>query len=641
VDEDNTGTNLLDEDANDREHIDDEFDAGVMPDENGNKAIDEDIDDFTATLTSQEIDHLQMAIFDTKNALSGRALLQSDHLSPPPNPKHIRDKYSVVLGDAFHAMDRAKVPTKHEAKKAYFVALSEAFLIWNPEKLEELTSKMRESGMQDEEVKLQRYFNKCLFCDCVDRHCPAPSILYWRVRAVFVSYGGIIDSKSKEPLFNARAWQKADNLLKEILEGYYSDPPGINLYTTRLRSNGSEMRNKYGMEMIECSRGTNRTEGYHKNITTTFGTWNAGIEMSDCLLREKRNQHNHNVAVARRPGYPKTGHSDTWLDEEYQRLVEKNHGVHIYPGLCNTSDYKQTNESFDTIPLQTKRLNDAVTARFNELGKPNLPLTSDQRYLCKAMGSLLPLLPFSGEKEFKTYAKFVNESGYPKDDYEAAIAWCKFVNGIDILPKLPSHLRIHRDRWDRNQRVKECVERISTINASLDELNAKITPQYQTIHTCARNDTYSSEAAQSLSSPSRLCQYPAAQSISSTSILHQYPAWCYQMVMPGSMFPTPSPEAFVHSDYRGMTVAGISIGASCLEIPAEEMQGDTSGMGTPRRGRDKCTRKSRRCGLCMRYADESESNMFTCKGRWGGKNGGSRACQYFTCDGKKKNIISV
>ena len=75
----------------------------------------------------------------------------------------------------------------------------------------------------------------------------------------------------------------------------------------------------------------------------------------------------------------------------------------------------------------------------------------------------------------KAYAKFVNESDYPKDDYEAAIQWCKrYVDGIDILPKLPSHLRIHRDRWDRNQRVRECVERSSATNARLDELNAKI-----------------------------------------------------------------------------------------------------------------------------------------------------------------------
>jgi hypothetical protein len=51
-------------------------------------------------------------------------------------------------------MDRAKVPTKHEAKKAYYVALSEAFLIWNPKKLEELTRAMRASGLQDEDVRL-------------------------------------------------------------------------------------------------------------------------------------------------------------------------------------------------------------------------------------------------------------------------------------------------------------------------------------------------------------------------------------------------------------------------------------------------------------------------------------------------------
>ncbi len=90
-----------------------------------------------------------------------------------------------------------------------------------------------------------------------------------------------------------------------------------------LRADGTIMQNKYGMKMIEWSRGTNRTEGHHKNITTTYGTWNAGKEMSDCLLREKRHQHNHDVALARRSGYPRTGHSDTWLDEEYQRLVGK------------------------------------------------------------------------------------------------------------------------------------------------------------------------------------------------------------------------------------------------------------------------------------------------------------------------------
>jgi hypothetical protein len=56
-----------------------------------------------------------------------------------------------------------------------------------------------------------------------------------------------------------------------------------------------------------------------------------------------------------------------------------------------------------------------------------------------------------GRERIQGICKVVNEGDYPKDDYEAAIAWNKYVDGKDILPKLPSHLRIHRDRWDRNQ----------------------------------------------------------------------------------------------------------------------------------------------------------------------------------------------
>jgi hypothetical protein len=57
-----------------------------------------------------------------------------------------------------------------------------------------------------------------------------PSRLYWRMRAVFAFYGKIIDPETKRPLFNKAAWTKANNLLKDILLGLYSDPPpGLDL----------------------------------------------------------------------------------------------------------------------------------------------------------------------------------------------------------------------------------------------------------------------------------------------------------------------------------------------------------------------------------------------------------------------------
>jgi hypothetical protein len=86
---------------------------------------------------------------------------------------------------------------------------------------------------------------------------PQPSILYWRVRGVFALYGPMIDSGTGEPLFAKKCWKKADGVLKEILLGLYSDPPGTSMYTKKLKNNSMVIKNKYGMDIIECHCGTN------------------------------------------------------------------------------------------------------------------------------------------------------------------------------------------------------------------------------------------------------------------------------------------------------------------------------------------------------------------------------------------------
>ena len=108
---------------------------------------------------------------------------------------------------------------------------------------------------------------------------------------VFVMYDDLVDKNGK-PLFNNDEWTSANNLLKEILLGYYSDPPGEQLYTKRLNADKSVKKNRYSMEMIECSRGTNRVEVCHKNLNVTFGGWHTGVTMSGILLAENRHRHN-------------------------------------------------------------------------------------------------------------------------------------------------------------------------------------------------------------------------------------------------------------------------------------------------------------------------------------------------------------
>lgn len=135
--------------------------------------------------------------------------------------------YSPLLGDVFHAMQKPYVPIQHKAKKGYFVALQNAFFDWNKDQMTELTSKLTDSGLTNHEIENMKYYNARLFINYVEREVPPPSYLYWRVRAVFAMYGSMIDSKTNKPLFNAKAWAKAKGVLREILKGYYSDPPGI------------------------------------------------------------------------------------------------------------------------------------------------------------------------------------------------------------------------------------------------------------------------------------------------------------------------------------------------------------------------------------------------------------------------------
>ena len=231
--------------------------------------VDEEWEDEMKGLTSEDITKLHDAIFQSENAQTGKTPLRCKGLSEPPKPQDIKDRFSSVLGDIFHAMNRTKVPVKHEAKKTFSVALKNAFLVWNPTKLKQLEDEMREAGMSDKEIQAQRYCNSQVYNGCVDRYAPSPRILYWRVRAVYALYGDMIDSNTGTTLFNDEAWKKADNVPKEILCRFYSDLPGFDMYNKKLRD-GTVKKNRYGMDVIECCRGTDRTEAYHKQLITTI-----------------------------------------------------------------------------------------------------------------------------------------------------------------------------------------------------------------------------------------------------------------------------------------------------------------------------------------------------------------------------------
>jgi hypothetical protein len=531
------------------------------------------LDDIGIDLTLDDIELLRASAVEGEFVSGDRIPLHCEWLPDAPSPNEICDVYSPQLGDVFHAMNRPYVPINHEAKKGYFVALQNAFFVYNEEQMKHLVDRMKDSGVTDGEIERMKYFNSQIFISCVERQVPPPSILYWRVRAVFALYGSMIDGKTNKPLFTAKAWAKAKGILTEILLGYYSDPPGMCMYTKRMRRNGTVHKNKYGIEMIECIRGTNRTEAYHKNLIVTFRHWHTGIEMSDCLLSERRHRHNHRCSERRRFGFPTLGHFDTWLVDQLQILVLANRGRVLYPNWSNSSDYRDTDESFDTVAIHSLELDEALKYEWeNRINKQAVKLTSDQSYMCRRMGVPLPFLPFSTQEENQLFANCALADDFPMQNAdEAAIAWCKYVDGVTIFPKLPVHIRTHKEAFERNMRVKDCVERARSGKERLDELNNAVKP------TVAAN-------SEAVTCPDAL--------------------------------PPIHPNA-THNEPHVIT-AGTAIGLPVY--PSDKRRRGS-------RGHDKKQRAPRSCGRCKLYNGE---HMHECVGRG---RGGNDACQYFDFDG--------
>ena len=80
----------------------------------------------------------------------------------------------------------------------------------------------------------------------------------------------------------------------------------------------------------------------------------------------------------------------------------KNHNRVLYENWSNASDFKETSESFDTVAIHDAALHEALVEQWEtNVVKEEVKLTSDQKYLCKCMGTTLPFLPFATEEEDK------------------------------------------------------------------------------------------------------------------------------------------------------------------------------------------------------------------------------------------------
>mmetsp|Transcript_84917 Transcript_84917/g.169949 ORF Transcript_84917/g.169949 Transcript_84917/m.169949 type:complete len:293 (-) Transcript_84917:493-1371(-) len=183
-------------------------------------------------------------------------------------------------------------------------------------------------------------------------------------------------------------------------------------------------------------------------------------------------RYTHRLSERRRTGFSKFGHYDMWLIDELQLLVERNHGVHLYPGCTNTADFCDTTERFGTVPLHSAALAQAMSSISLPPGVTS-KITADQQYLCARMGTPAPLLPVHGEKECTLFSKMIRTTtaGQFGNYEQMALDWCAKVDGIDISSKLPVYLRTLHARWQRNERARLAVETAAPGEVVLARIN--------------------------------------------------------------------------------------------------------------------------------------------------------------------------
>ena len=475
------------------------------------------------------------------------------------------------------------------------------------------------------------YYHVSYFRKRVPRVVLPPSKLYWRVRAVYEVYGNMLDGKTKKPLFNDAAWKKANGVLKDILAGFISDPPGFSFYQQQLNRQGEPAFDSLGIALLDCNRGTNDTECVHKQIMTTFGSWCTGVEMADCLMAEFRHRYNQNVSERRRFGFPKLGHYDTWLAHSLQILCERNHSVLIYPGLSNSSDYISTAERHGTAPLQSDELTLAINLK---VPAPTCKFTSDQKYLCKAMGTTFPLLPMHGKAELKLFQELYISMPSPVDFAAMALEWIKHINGVDIFPKLPVYLRTHFTSWQRNQRVRDAVrsaasgkERLNAINAATvgmpvasstagDDQPGPSTTRQVPVPIAPSVESTGAAATETAGLSSQACP---ASTIVDSGITFAAPVVEQHPTMPQPPLGMPLPFNF--PPIVGGTVIG---GAPANDLSGRKPRGLKRGM----RSSDRTKRKDRAetpCKRCVEHGDAE--NARTCKGRF---PNGKKSCIYYS-----------
>lgn len=342
---------------------------------------------------------------------------------------------SGVKVDVMHVMDRIlrRMPKGHGLLALFSRRLSQAMMLSNlkdASKAKEVAAK-KWPHLSWAEVLFRRtrWLNKR-----VRRFVPPPEVLVPRLEAVFREFSDVPDATTDEQLFTPAAIKASKAVVRLARTGVISDHPGIPLYTLL-------DRDRDGLPLWLCSRGTNANEGVHQLLVKLFRTLKgASSELVHYALLEW--VHRHNIrAAARNRGEHFPGHYDTWLVDNICKLEVDLYGHPIsYPSWRAADDFTLPEfccgvMQMDQTVLQSLGLprdlpGDNRRSRALEV----IPLISAQKvWLGAAMGSAFPLLPLHTVPEVHLF-EAVRRELIKKREAQRVRACAGATNDGDVLP---------------------------------------------------------------------------------------------------------------------------------------------------------------------------------------------------------------
>jgi hypothetical protein len=333
-----------------------------------------------------------------------------------PDAPGLQNPLTRVLLDLFHAFQRVldEVSKKSALAIEFSRRLRDAVML-----IYQVDRKLLEKYLVDENIRnirgelmtFEELFdsNPRFVLKRCRRYVPQPAVLEQNIKNVIGQFEQI-DAELKTNFRSPRFSKAIDGLLSHVRNGCLSDPPGLNLYLP-------QGKDKYGLTIYHCIRGTNDLEGgIHQKLSMKVQMFNAGERLMHAMLLYFAHRYNIRASAKYRPLFPAFGHYDTGLIDQLFHIGYRIYGRASFSWWDNGNCIWNPEEKFGIIPLLPKPSLEAPPSMLRDWTPGySFPekMSNTAKFVAQRQESTIPITPIITRKERRMFAHSISNYSNP------------------------------------------------------------------------------------------------------------------------------------------------------------------------------------------------------------------------------------